>query len=130
MLSTALTAEHLWDFAEMSRTELVLIDDSTSVRRFTQELRWNQAYYHLAGQCERVVDAQAGLAFAQLHLVRDDVIHFLSRHLLLKHFSKVRIVVEDELNPLADWNAMCVPPVVLVLPCVLNSIELGVSVSE
>jgi L-arabinose isomerase len=32
----------------MSRTELVLIDDSTSVRRFTQELRWNQAYYRLA----------------------------------------------------------------------------------
>ena len=48
VLSTALTAEHLWDFAEMSRTELVLIDDSTSVRRFTQELRWNQAYYRLA----------------------------------------------------------------------------------
>jgi L-arabinose isomerase len=48
VLSTALTAEHLWDFAEMSRTELVLIDDDTTVRRFVQELRWNQAYYRLA----------------------------------------------------------------------------------
>jgi L-arabinose isomerase len=48
VLSTALTAEHLWDFAEITRTELALIDATTTVRRFTQELRWNQAYYRLA----------------------------------------------------------------------------------
>ncbi|HEY7272884.1 MAG TPA: L-arabinose isomerase [Actinoplanes sp.] len=48
VLSTALTAEHLWDFAEMTRTELALIDADTRIRRFTQELRWNQAYYRLA----------------------------------------------------------------------------------
>jgi len=48
VLSSALTAEHLWDFAELTRTELALIDADTSVRRFTQELRWNQAYYRLA----------------------------------------------------------------------------------
>ena len=48
VLSTALTAEHLWDFAEMTRTELALIDTDTRIRRFTQELRWNQAYYRLA----------------------------------------------------------------------------------
>jgi L-arabinose isomerase len=48
VLSTALTTEHLWDLAETSRTELALIDGSTSVRRFTQELRWTQAYYRLA----------------------------------------------------------------------------------
>jgi L-arabinose isomerase len=48
VLSTALTSEHLWDFAEITRTELALIDADTTVRRFTQELRWNQAYYRLA----------------------------------------------------------------------------------
>ena len=48
VLSTALTSEHLWDLSEMTGTELVLIDDDTTVRRFTQELRWNQAYYRLA----------------------------------------------------------------------------------
>jgi L-arabinose isomerase len=48
VLSTALRADHLWDFAEMNRTELALIDASTTVRRFTQELRWTQAYHRLA----------------------------------------------------------------------------------
>jgi len=48
VLSTALNPEHLWDFAEMTRTELVLIDADTRPRRFLQELRWNQAYYRLA----------------------------------------------------------------------------------
>jgi L-arabinose isomerase len=50
VLSTAPTSEHLWDFAEMTRTELALIDSGTSVRRFLQELRWNQAYYRLASR--------------------------------------------------------------------------------
>jgi L-arabinose isomerase len=48
VLSSALNSEHLWDFAELTRTELALIDGETTVRRFTQELRWNQAYYRLA----------------------------------------------------------------------------------
>jgi L-arabinose isomerase len=48
VLSTALTSEHLWDFAEMTRTELALIDSDTRIRRFIQELRWNQAYHRLA----------------------------------------------------------------------------------
>jgi L-arabinose isomerase len=48
VLSSALTAEHLWDFAELTRIELALIDEDTTVRRFAQELRWNQAYYRLA----------------------------------------------------------------------------------
>ncbi|WP_414690032.1 L-arabinose isomerase [Nocardioides sp.] len=48
VLSTALTTEHLWDLAEMVGTELVLIDEHTDARRFTQELRWNQTYYRLA----------------------------------------------------------------------------------
>jgi L-arabinose isomerase len=48
VLSTALTSEHLLDFAEITQTELVLIDDSTTMRQFTRELRWNQAYFRLA----------------------------------------------------------------------------------
>jgi L-arabinose isomerase len=48
VLSTALTSEHLWDLADLLRTELAVIDGQTSTRRFTQELRWNQAYYRLA----------------------------------------------------------------------------------
>jgi L-arabinose isomerase len=33
----------------MLRTELLLIDGSTEIRQFTKEIRWNQAYYRLAG---------------------------------------------------------------------------------
>ena len=49
VLSTALTAEHLDDLAEMTGTELVLIDSDTTIRSLTRELRWNQAYHRLAG---------------------------------------------------------------------------------
>jgi L-arabinose isomerase len=49
VLSTALSTEELADLAEFARTELVVIDAHTQVRRFQQELRWNQAYYRLAG---------------------------------------------------------------------------------
>ncbi|MFC5906368.1 L-arabinose isomerase [Streptacidiphilus monticola] len=48
VLSTAVGSAELYDFAEMTGTELALIDADTTVRRFTQELRWNQAYYRLA----------------------------------------------------------------------------------
>ncbi|WP_042368110.1 L-arabinose isomerase [Streptacidiphilus neutrinimicus] len=48
VLSTAIGSEELHDFAEMTGTELALIDADTTVRRFTQELRWNQAYHRLA----------------------------------------------------------------------------------
>lgn len=44
----ALTAEHLEDYAAMAGVELVLIDESTSIRQLQKELRWNEAYYHLA----------------------------------------------------------------------------------
>ena len=37
------------DFADIAGVELLTIDDDTTVRGFTQELRWNQAYYRLAG---------------------------------------------------------------------------------
>jgi L-arabinose isomerase len=49
VLSTALTTEEVADLAEFARTELVVIDAGTRARRFQQELRWNQAYYRLAG---------------------------------------------------------------------------------
>ncbi|WP_345609885.1 L-arabinose isomerase [Pseudonocardia adelaidensis] len=49
VLSTALSTEEVADLAEFARTELVVIDGGTEVRRFRQELRWNQAYYRLAG---------------------------------------------------------------------------------
>ena len=38
----------LADLADMLGTELAVIDADTSVRRFVQELRWNQAYHRLA----------------------------------------------------------------------------------
>ena len=49
VLSTALGVEELDDLAELARTELVVIDADTTPRRFARELRWNQAYYRLAG---------------------------------------------------------------------------------
>ena len=36
-------------FADLAGIELVVIDEDTRMRRLTQKLRWNQAYYHLAG---------------------------------------------------------------------------------
>ncbi len=48
VLSRALTVDHLSDLADILATELAVIDDMTTVRRFHQELRWNQAYYRLA----------------------------------------------------------------------------------
>ncbi|MDI1460977.1 L-arabinose isomerase [Catellatospora sp. KI3] len=48
VLSQAVGVEELHDLAEMSRTELVVIDAGTTPRRFADELRWNQAYYRLA----------------------------------------------------------------------------------
>ncbi|MEY9965357.1 L-arabinose isomerase [Streptacidiphilus sp. MAP12-16] len=46
--SSALGAEELADFAEMTGTELLLVDADTTMRQFTRELRWNQAYHRLA----------------------------------------------------------------------------------
>ncbi len=48
VLTQAVGAEALQDFAEMERTELLLIDDSTTPAGFRDRLRWNQAYYRLA----------------------------------------------------------------------------------
>ncbi len=48
VMTTAVGSDVFHDFAEMSGTELLVIDESTSVREFQRELRWNQAYYRLA----------------------------------------------------------------------------------
>jgi L-arabinose isomerase len=48
VLTRALDTEPLVDFAEMAGIELLLIDEDTRVGAFRKEIRWNQAYYHLA----------------------------------------------------------------------------------
>jgi L-arabinose isomerase len=45
----ALGLEPFADLAEIAGLELVVIDERTTVRDVKRELRWNQAYYHLAG---------------------------------------------------------------------------------
>ena len=47
-LSPALTAEHLENFAAMAGMEYLLIDNNTTLRDFSKELRWNDLYYHHA----------------------------------------------------------------------------------
>ncbi len=48
-LTQAIGPEPLVDFAEMAGIELLLIDAETRLAFFQKELRWNQAYYRLAG---------------------------------------------------------------------------------
>jgi L-arabinose isomerase len=47
-LSKSLTVEHLQDFADIAGLECLVIDAGTEVRSFSKELKWNDAYYHLA----------------------------------------------------------------------------------
>jgi L-arabinose isomerase len=48
VMTTAVGIEVFRDFAEMAGTELLIIDEDTTVNAFTRELRWNQAYFRLA----------------------------------------------------------------------------------
>ena len=48
VMSTAIGVEVFEDFAEIARTELLVIDESTTLREFSKEVRWNQAYQRLA----------------------------------------------------------------------------------
>ena len=48
VMSTAVGVDVFRDFADMTATELLVIDESTTVGGFRSELRWNQAYYRLA----------------------------------------------------------------------------------
>ncbi len=47
VFSQAVTMEMLEDFAGMAGIELVVIDESTHIRQFKQELNWNDIYYGL-----------------------------------------------------------------------------------
>lgn len=49
VLSTAVGVDVLADFAEMTATEIAVIDANTTPRSFQRELRWNAAYHRLAG---------------------------------------------------------------------------------
>jgi L-arabinose isomerase len=48
VLTSAVGTEALEDFANIAEIELLIIDERTTVREFTREIRWNQAYYRLA----------------------------------------------------------------------------------
>ncbi len=48
VMTNAVGLEVFRDFAEIAGTELLVIDEDTTVRGFRSELRWNQAYYRLA----------------------------------------------------------------------------------
>jgi L-arabinose isomerase len=48
VLTQAVPAETLVDFAAMLHTELLVIDQDTRINDFTDRVRWNQAYYRLA----------------------------------------------------------------------------------
>jgi L-arabinose isomerase len=48
-MSTALTVEHLSDFARMTGVELLVIDDQTTRDSFEREVRWNAVYHRVAG---------------------------------------------------------------------------------
>ena len=49
VFSQALRPEHLYDFSEMAGVEIVQIDESTELRAFKNELRWNELAYRLGG---------------------------------------------------------------------------------
>jgi L-arabinose isomerase len=45
--SLSLTSEHMADFADIAGIEFLVIDESTDLRQFRNELHWNDAYYLL-----------------------------------------------------------------------------------
>lgn len=49
VMSTQVGVEVFRDFAEIAQLELLVIDEETTLREFQREVRWNQAYYRLAG---------------------------------------------------------------------------------
>jgi len=50
VLTQAVGAEPLRDFATMLDTELLLIDETTTPHDFADRVRWNQAYYRQFGR--------------------------------------------------------------------------------
>jgi L-arabinose isomerase len=50
VLSTQVGVDVFEDFAEIAQTELLTIDEGTTLKQFKKELAWNAAYYRLAGR--------------------------------------------------------------------------------
>ena len=48
VMSTALGIDAFRDFAELTKTELLVIDEGTDLQSFQKEVRWNQAFHRLA----------------------------------------------------------------------------------
>ncbi len=48
VMSTAVGVDVFRDYADMASTELLVIDENTTLREFQKEVRWNAAYYRLA----------------------------------------------------------------------------------
>jgi L-arabinose isomerase len=48
VMSTAVGIDVFRDWADMAKTELLVIDETTTLREFQKEVRWNAAYYRLA----------------------------------------------------------------------------------
>lgn len=48
VMSTQVGVDAFQDFSDIARTELLVIDEGTTLREFQKEVRWNQAYYRLA----------------------------------------------------------------------------------
>ena len=49
VFSQALRPQHLYDFSEMAGVEYLQIDETTELRAFKNELRWNDVAYRLGG---------------------------------------------------------------------------------
>ena len=47
VMTTAVGIDVFRDYADMAATELLVIDESTTLREFQKEVRWNAAYYRL-----------------------------------------------------------------------------------
>lgn len=47
VMTTAVTVDVFRDFAEIAGTELLVIDENTTLRDFQREVKWNSAYYRL-----------------------------------------------------------------------------------
>ncbi len=48
VMTTAVGVDVFRDWADMAKTELLVIDETTTLREFQKEVRWNAAYYRLA----------------------------------------------------------------------------------
>ena len=47
-MSTAIGVDVLKDFATIANLEILVIDNTTTITEFANQVRWNQAYYRLA----------------------------------------------------------------------------------